>query len=50
MRHKQSINMKFCCKLQKSAKESHELLKLIYGDTAVTMKTVYKWFKRFCNG
>jgi len=26
------------------------MLKLAYGDTAVTMKTVYKWFQRFRNG
>jgi len=26
------------------------MLKLVYGDTAVTMKTVYKWFERFRNG
>ena len=25
------------------------MLKLVYGDAAVTMKTVYKWFERFCN-
>ena len=42
--------MKFCFKLQKSAKETHEMLKLIYGDAAVTMKTVYRWFERFRNG
>jgi len=42
--------MKFCFKLQKSGKETHEMLKLIYGDAAVTMKTVYKWFEGFCNG
>jgi transposase len=41
--------MKFCCKLQKSGKETHEMLKLVYGDAAVTMKTVYKWFERFRN-
>jgi len=23
------------------------MLKLVYGDAAVTMKTVYKWFERF---
>jgi hypothetical protein len=40
--------MKFCFKLQKSAKETHEMLKLVYG--AVTMKTVYKWLEQFCNG
>ena len=50
MDHEQRINMKFCFKLQKSAKETHEMLKLIYGDAAVTMKMVYKWFERFRNG
>ena len=45
MDHEQRINMKFCFKLQKSAKETHEMLKLVYGDTVVTMKTVYKWFE-----
>jgi len=50
MDHEQCINMKFCFKMQKSAKETHKMLKLVYGDAAVTMKTVYKWFKRFRNG
>jgi len=50
MDHEQSINMKFCFKLQKSAKETHEMLKWVYGDAALTMKTVYKWFERFRNG
>jgi len=40
MDHEQSINMKFCLKLQKSAKETHESLKLFYDDAAVTMKMV----------
>jgi len=35
---------------KKSAKETHEMLKLVYGDAAVTMKKVYKWFERFRNG
>jgi hypothetical protein len=42
--------MKFCFKLQKGAKETHEILKLVYGDAAVTNKTVYKWFERFRYG
>ena len=42
--------MKFCFKLQKRAKETRELLKLVYGDAAVTMKTVHKLFKWFRNG
>ena len=46
----QCINMKFCFKMQKSAEERHEMLKLVYGDAAVTMKMVYKWSERFCNG
>ena len=50
MDHEQRINMQFCFKLQKSAKETHKMLKLVYGDAAVTMKTVYKWFEQFCNG
>jgi len=51
MDNEQRINMKFCFKLQKSAKKkTHEMLKLVYGDAAVTMKMVYMWFKRFCNG
>ena len=50
MDHEQRINMKFCFKLQKSAKETHKMLKLVYGIAAVTMKTVYKWFERFRNG
>ena len=49
MDHEQSINMKFCFKLQKCAKETHEMLKLVYGDAAVTMRTVCKWFERFVN-
>jgi transposase len=49
--YEQRINMKFCFKLQKkSGRETHELLKLAYGDAAVTTKTVYKWFERFRNG
>jgi len=49
MDHEQHINMKFCFKLQKSAKETHQMLKLVYDDAAVTMKMVYKWFERFLN-
>jgi len=49
MDHEQRINMTFCFKMQKSAKETHEMLKLLYGDAAMTMKTVYKWFERLRN-
>ena len=26
------------------------MLKLVYGDAAVNLKTVYEWFERFRNG
>jgi transposase len=42
--------MKFCFKLLENAKETHQMLKLVCGDAAVKMKTVYKGFKRFRNG
>jgi len=42
--------MKFSFKPQKRATETHEMLKLVYGNTAVTIKSVYKWFERFRNG
>jgi hypothetical protein len=50
MDHEQRVNMKFCFKLHKSAKETQEMLKSVYGDAAVTVKTVYKRFERFGNG
>jgi len=50
MDHEQRINVKFCFKLQKNAKETYKMLKLLYGDAVVTMKTLYRWFERFRNG
>ena len=50
MDHEQRINIKFCFKLQKSGEETHEMLKLVYGDAVVTIKAVYRWFERFRNG
>ena len=40
----------FVSNCKRSAKETYEMLKLVYGDAAVTMKTVYKWFERFRSG
>lgn len=37
------IGIKFCFKLQKTAKKAHEMLKSVYGDNLVILKTVYKW-------
>jgi transposase len=44
------VNMKFCFRLGKSATETHEMLVEVYGDTAVTRNTVYKWYERFRSG
>jgi hypothetical protein len=46
----QRTNMKFCFKLGKTAKETHEMLVRVYGDAAVSRKSVYKWFERFRGG
>ena len=50
MDNEQHINMKFCFKLQRSAREIYKMSKLVYGDAGVTMKTVYKWVEGFHNG
>ena len=44
------LTWNFVSNCKNSAKETHEMLKLVCGDAAVTMKTVYKWFERFRNG
>jgi transposase len=46
----QQVNMKFCFKLGTSATETYEMLVEVYGDAAVTRKTVYKWSERFRGG
>jgi len=38
MDHEQRINIKFCFKVQTSAKETHEILNLYYGDAAFATK------------
>ncbi|GBL80574.1 hypothetical protein AVEN_225264-1 [Araneus ventricosus] len=43
-------NLKFLYKLRKSAGESHAMLKQVFGDKTVTLKTVYAWFKKFTDG
>lgn len=46
----QRMNMLFCFKLGKSAKETHEMLTTIYEGRAVILKFVYEWFKCFQEG
>jgi hypothetical protein len=46
----QRLNMKCCFRLGKSATETHEMLVEVYGDAAITRKTIYKWSERFRSG
>ena len=41
MDHEQRINMNFCFKLQKSAKETHDMLKLVYLDGLQVVRGIW---------
>ena len=41
----QRVNVKFCVKLGKSATETYDLLKKVYGDECLSRTQVFKWFK-----
>ena len=41
---KQHVNMKFCVKLGKSATETYDLLKKVYGDKCLSHTQVFEWF------
>jgi hypothetical protein len=43
----QHANIKFMCKLGKSASETLMALQRVYGDTALNKSAVYDWFSRF---
>jgi len=43
----QRVNVKFCVKLGKSAAETYDLLKKVYGDECLSRTQVFEWFKRF---
>ena len=46
----QCVNVKFCVKLGKSATETYDLLKEVYGDKCLSRTRVFEWFKRFKGG
>jgi transposase len=46
----QHTNIKFMCRLGKSASETLSALQQVYGDTAQKKSTVYDWFSWFKNG
>ena len=46
----QHVNVKFCVKLGKSATETYDLWKKIYGDECLSRTQVFEWFKRIKEG
>jgi len=46
----QCVNVNFCVKLGKSATETYDLLKKVYGDECLSRIQVFEWFKRFKEG
>ncbi|PNF16630.1 hypothetical protein B7P43_G06426 [Cryptotermes secundus] len=50
LQFEQCANIKFMCKLGKSASEMQSALQQVYGDTALKKSTVYNWFSMFKNG
>lgn len=46
----QRISIKFCVKLNKSASETHCLLKEAYGNEVMSRARVFDWHKRFKEG
>jgi hypothetical protein len=50
MQFEQHVNIKFMCRLGKSASEMLSALKEVYGNTAQKKSTVYAWFSQLKNG
>ncbi|PNF25580.1 hypothetical protein B7P43_G03820 [Cryptotermes secundus] len=46
----QRANIKFICKLRKSASETQSALQQVYGDIALKKSAVYDWFSQFKSG
>ena len=46
----QRICIKFCFKLNKTAAETHRMLKEAYGEQALSQARTFEWFKHFKDG
>jgi hypothetical protein len=46
----QTVNVKFCIKLQKWPSEMLETLKAVYNDSTMSKSNVFMWHKRFREG
>ena len=42
--------IKFCFKLNKTAAETHQMLKEAFGEQALSQARTFEWFKRFKDG
>ena len=46
----QSANIKFCFKLGKTASETVELMRQVYGDNCSSRAQIFRWYARFKSG
>jgi len=46
----QRTNIKFLVKLSKNGQEILQMLEMVYGESAMKRRTVYKWVDRFKEG
>jgi len=46
----QRANNKFCFKLGKTAVETVELMRQVYGDNCLSRAQIFRWYARFKSG
>ena len=44
------MNIKFCFKLGKTAAETVELMRQVYGDNCLSRAQIFRWYARFKSG
>ena len=44
------VNIKFCFKLGKTASETVELMRQVYGDNCSSRAQIFRWYARFKSG
>jgi len=50
VKEEQRVNVKVCVEHGKSAIETYDLLKKVYGDECLSCTQVFEWFERFKEG
>ena len=46
----QRTNIKFCFKLEKTAAETVEMMRQVYGDNCLSYAQIFRWYARFKSG